>query len=637
MFVEVKKIVKYCSLFFVLLFSVGIFSCEVEINKKEKWERILNNYMGYFTRIKNNKKTDLNINEKFLKVLKDINDILSSEDKNQFLKFIELNDSYKKIKFENLSWDIRNLQIKLLLHKNKTLLYSVGAVSSVIVSIFLLKKYYPKSIPYLFYIIFQSNLTSNIISSIILTFGIKFAAEIGSKASQAIESDQIKENFSSVAGATEAKEELQEVVNFLKNPEKYNRFGAKMPKGILLIGEPGNGKTLLAKAVAGEANCPYFYASGSDFVELYIGVGAARIRELFAKAREVAPCIIFLDELDSIGRCRGGSDSSEEDRTLNQLLTEMDGFETSENPIIIIGATNRLEILDDALLRPGRFDKQIHVPYPDLKSREQILKIYADKIKVDDSVDLNKLARVTTGFSGADLANLVNEAAIYASKNQDRLAVTMQDFEQARDKITLGKELANTILSEKERKIVAYHESGHALINLLLPNFSDPLDKVTIIPRGNALGVTASMPEKDKYNPSKDEILARVKIFLGGRAAEELVFNSITTGAYSDFDKASDNVRKMVCLYGMSEKLGYVVYNQQKGSYAYSQKTAELIDEEVRNIIDSCYKQCKKMLSDNRKKLDKLANALLEKETMYASEIYQLLGIKPRTDFNLTA
>jgi len=448
----------------------------------------------------------------------------------------------------------------------------------------------------------------------------------------------IKENFNSVAGATEAKEELADVVDFLKSPEKYKRLGAKIPRGVLLVGEPGNGKTLLARAVAGEANCPFFSVSGSDFIEVFVGIGAARVRDLFQQARKAAPSIVFIDEIDAVGRHRGsglGGGHDEREQTLNQLLTEMDGFETSNEPVIVLAATNRPDVLDKALLRPGRFDRRVDVPYPDLLSREQILQVHIKKIKIDPAVDIKKLARGTPGFSGADLENLVNEAAIIASKQKEREQVIMQDFEEARDKIILGKELKTIALSENDRKITAYHEAGHALVRLLTPVDTDPLHKVTIIPRGKALGVTHSLPEREKYSSSKDEMILDIQMSLGGRAAEQLIFNKLMTGAYSDFVHATNLARKMICYYGMSENLGPVIYGQSQEDFTYSQKTAEQIDLEVKNLLETCYKQAYQMISDNKDKLDKLANALLEKETMYASEIYELLGITPRQDFKL--
>jgi cell division protease FtsH len=444
----------------------------------------------------------------------------------------------------------------------------------------------------------------------------------------------IKENFNSVAGAAEAKEELQDVVDFLKNPQKYKRLGAKITRGVLLVGEPGNGKTLLARAVAGEANCPFYSISGSDFIEVFVGVGAARVRDLFAQARKNAPCIVFIDEIDAVGRHRGnglGGGNDEREQTLNQLLTEMDGFETSDLPVIVLAATNRVDVLDKALLRPGRFDRHVDVPYPDLVSREQILRLHAANVKMSNEIDFTKLARGTPGFSGADLAKLINEAAILASK-QNTKEVTVEDLDAARDKILLGKESKTMILTEDDRKVTAYHEAGHALVRLLIPESTDPLYKVTIIPRGKALGVTHHLPEREKYTRTKEEMLSDIMSSLGGRAAEELVFNQLTTGAYSDFQGATRIVRNMVCYYGMSDELGPIIYGQGQQDFVYSQKTAETIDHEVKRITDECYKKAYALLQTNRDKLEMLAQALLEKETMYASEIYALLSIEPRTE-----
>ncbi len=448
---------------------------------------------------------------------------------------------------------------------------------------------------------------------------------------------QVKVTFDAVAGVEEAKEELQDVIDFLKRPEKYRRLGAKIPRGALLVGEPGNGKTMLAKAVAGEANCPFFSISASEFIEMYVGVGASRVRDLFAQARKHSPSIIFIDEIDAIGGHRNSSMHSGDDernQTLNQLLTEMDGFQSKDDSIIVIAATNRPDVLDKALLRPGRFDRRVEVPYPDLTSREKILLVHAKNVKIDPNVDLKKIARGTPGFSGADLAHLINEAAINASKH-DQDQVMIQDFEEARDKIMLGKEMKSKVQSKDELHITAYHESGHVLVRLLMPEDTDPLHKVTIIPRGRALGVTHWLPEKEKYTTDKNEMLASVMSALGGRAAEELVFNKLTTGAYSDFKVATNIVRDMVCHYGMSD-IGPVVYGQSYTDFKYSQKTAELIDQEVTKIIDRCYKKAIDLLQTNRDKLNKLAETLLAKETMYASEIYELLGIKPRQEYKLT-
>ncbi len=444
----------------------------------------------------------------------------------------------------------------------------------------------------------------------------------------------IKENFDSVAGVAEAKEELADVVDFLRNPKKYQRLGAKIPCGVLLIGEPGNGKTLLARAVAGETNCPFFSISGSDFIEVFVGVGAARVRDLFVQARKHAPSIVFIDEIDAVGRHRGsglGGGHDEREQTLNQLLTEMDGFQKTDDTVIVIAATNRPDVLDKALLRPGRFDKRVDVPYPDLKSREEILQVHAKGVKISPMVDLKKIARGTPGFSGADLSNLINEAAIIASKKNQK-EVDVDNFEEARDNVLLGKEIKSRMLTAEDKKMIAYHEGGHTLVQLLLPDVTDPLHKVTIIPRGRSLGVTHSLPEREKYITTKEEMLATIVAALGGRAAEELVFGKLTTGAYSDFKKATDIARGMVCNYGMVPEIGSVMYGQSQGDFVYSQNTAEKIDQEVQKIINKCYDKALNLLKTNRDKLDKLVEVLLDQETMYASEIYSLLGIEPRAE-----
>lgn len=445
---------------------------------------------------------------------------------------------------------------------------------------------------------------------------------------------QIKVNFNSVAGAQEAKEELKDVVDFLKNPEKYKKMGAKLTKGVLLVGEPGNGKTLLARAVAGEAHCPFFSISGSDFIEVFVGVGASRVRDLFAQARKSAPCIVFIDEIDAVGRQRGvgaGGGHDEREQTLNQLLTEMDGFDTAHSSVVVIAATNRPDVLDKALLRPGRFDRRVTVPYPDLKSREQILQVHLQSVPVADDVDVHKIARASVGMTGADLANLINEASIAASKNnQDK--VTMHDFENARDKLALGIENKSWVIDRKELENTAYHESGHALINLLFPKTSDPLHKITIMPRGRALGVTWSIPEKDKFSKTFSELETQILILLGGRAAEELIFGDVTTGAYNDFQKASQIVRSMICAYGMSERLGTVDYTSD---YQFSPDTGRMIDDEVRNKMKTLYDRTMSLLKEHRDKLEILAKTLLEKETIYAEEVYTLLSIEPRVSHKL--
>jgi cell division protease FtsH len=445
---------------------------------------------------------------------------------------------------------------------------------------------------------------------------------------------EIKVNFSSVAGATEAKEELKDVVDFLKDPERFKRLGAKITRGVLLVGEPGNGKTLLAKAVAGEANCPFFSISGSDFIEVFVGVGASRVRDLFAQARKHSPSIIFIDEIDAVGRQRGsglGGGHDEREQTLNQLLTEMDGFQTEEGAVIVIAATNRADVLDKALLRPGRFDRRVEVPYPDVTSRLEILKLHAKNVKLNPEVDLAKIARGTPGFTGADLANLINEAAINASKT-DQDSILISDFEEARDKIMLGKELKTIVLSLEERRVTAYHEAGHALVRLMMPEDTDPLHKITIIPRGRALGVTHFLPEKEKYTRSKEEMIATLMAAHGGRAAEELIFNKKMTGASNDFEHATAVARQMVCSYGMSDEIGPVVYGQEMGDFPYSQKTAERIDDAVHKLLIKSYDDTVQVLKKHQDKLTLLAEKLLEKETLYAGEVYELLGITPRAE-----
>jgi cell division protease FtsH len=448
----------------------------------------------------------------------------------------------------------------------------------------------------------------------------------------------IKDTFASVAGAANAKEELQDLVDFLKNPDKYKRLGAKITRGVLLVGAPGNGKTLLARAVAGEANVPFFSVSGSDFIEVFVGVGAARVRDLFAQARAHAPAIIFIDEIDAVGRQRGtgvGGGHDEREQTLNQLLTEMDGFATSEVPVIVIAATNRGDVLDKALLRPGRFDRIVEVPYPDLASREQILRVHAKDLKIDPAIDLARLAKGTPGFTGAALAGLLNEAAIIASK-KNRAMIVLDDIEEARDKVIVGRTWKTAAPSDFERKVTAYHEAGHAIVQVMLPPEDvDPLYKVSILPRGSSLGHTAWLPQRDKFLTRKEELLGAVMAALGGRIGEELAFNTSTAGAASDFSKASDMVRRMICHMGMSESLGTVIYDEANTGYSYSQDTAQRIDEEVRNLMAKCYEQAKNIIVSNRDKWEKLAQELLEKESLTGSQVYELLDIKPHHDHSL--
>lgn len=447
--------------------------------------------------------------------------------------------------------------------------------------------------------------------------------------------------FKDVAGVTEAKEDLTDIIEFLKSPDKFGRLGAKIPRGVLLSGAPGNGKTLLAKAVAGEASCPFFSISGSDFVEVFVGVGASRVRDLFVQARKHAPCIVFIDEIDAVGRQRGvglGGGNDEREQTLNQLLSEMDGFSTEHGSVIVLAATNRPDVLDKALLRPGRFDRIIEVPYPDLMSREQILNVHSKKVKLAPVISLKKIAQGTPGFSGADLENLINEAALIASK-AGKDAVEVDDFESARDKLLLGAERKTLVLSDKEKSRTAYHEAGHALLNILLED-ADPLHKVSIIPRGRALGVSWSLPEEDRYIESKIRIMAKIKTSLGGLLAEKIVFGDQTTGAANDIEYATKIARRMVCRYGMSD-LGPIVFGNEtdhpylgrdimKSSANYSEETSRKIDAQVFEIIQQCLREAEALLTENKERLVLLAKSLLDKETLLAEEVYALLGIAPR-------
>jgi cell division protease FtsH len=451
-----------------------------------------------------------------------------------------------------------------------------------------------------------------------------------------------KVTFEDVAGADEAKQELQEIIEFLKDPAKFQKLGGKIPKGALLLGPPGSGKTLLARAVAGEAGVPFFSMSGSDFVEMFVGVGASRVRDLFEQGKKNAPCIIFIDEMDAVGRHRGaglGGGHDEREQTLNQLLVEMDGFESNEG-VILLAATNRPDVLDPALLRPGRFDRQIVVDQPDVKGREGILKVHVRKINIDDSVDLRILARGTPGLSGADLANLVNEAALLAArKSHDR--VIMEDFEEAKDKVMMGAERRSLVISPEEKKVTAYHEAGHALVGKLIPG-SDPIHKVTIIPRGMALGVTHYLPIDEKHNLSKEYLDIKLVHLMGGRVAEELVFNQLTTGAGNDLDQATNLARKMVCNWGMSEKIGPLTFGKKDEHIFlgkemarprdYSEQTAIDIDNEIRKIVIAAQDRARKVLSENVDKLHILANALLEKEVLTGDQINEIMEEKDQAE-----
>ncbi len=440
--------------------------------------------------------------------------------------------------------------------------------------------------------------------------------------------------FKDVAGVEEAKEELQEIIEFLKNPQKFQKLGGKIPKGVLLVGPPGTGKTLLARAVAGEADVPFFSISGSDFVEMFVGVGASRVRDLFEQGKKHAPCLIFIDEIDAVGRQRGaglGGGHDEREQTLNQLLVEMDGFDSNEG-IIVIAATNRPDILDRALLRPGRFDRRIVVNMPDAKGREEILKVHTRKIPLAKDVDLKILARSTPGFSGADLANMVNEAALIAAR-KGRDKVYMEDFEYAKDKVLMGTERKSLIISEEEKRATAYHEGGHALVAALLPE-ADPIHKVTIIPRGFALGMTQQLPLDDRYTYSKDYLEAQLTVLLAGRVAEELILNKLTTGAANDFEKATEIARKMVCQWGMSD-LGPLTFGETDDLVFlgrdlvmhknFSEETAEKIDKEVKKIINRNYQRARQLIEKNREKLIKIAEKLLEKEILTSEEINKII------------
>ncbi|MEE3169175.1 MAG: ATP-dependent zinc metalloprotease FtsH [Pseudomonadota bacterium] len=474
--------------------------------------------------------------------------------------------------------------------------------------------------------------------------GGKGPMSFGKSKARLMSEDQIKTTFGDVAGVDEAKEDVKELVDFLRDPSKFQRLGGSIPKGVLMVGQPGTGKTLLAKAIAGEAKVPFFSISGSDFVEMFVGVGASRVRDMFEQAKKQSPCIIFIDEIDAVGRHRGagmGGGHDEREQTLNQLLVEMDGFEGNEG-VIVIAATNRPDVLDPALLRPGRFDRQVVVGLPDIIGREQILKVHMKKVPLADGVEPALIARGTPGFSGADLANLVNEAALFAARRNQRL-VSMEEFELAKDKIMMGAERKSMVMSEKEKRNTAYHESGHAIVGRLMPEH-DPVYKVSIIPRGRALGVTMFLPEEDKYSHSKRYLISSICSLFGGRIAEELTlgFDGVTTGASNDIERATSLARNMVTRWGLSEKLGPLQYDTDseepflgrsagQSQTVYSPETAQRIDEEVRNIIDSCYEKAKQLLIDNRDKLDLMADALMKYETIDRFQIDDIMeGRVPR-------
>jgi cell division protease FtsH len=462
------------------------------------------------------------------------------------------------------------------------------------------------------------------------------AMSFGKSRAKLLTESQVKITFEDVAGIEEAKEELNEIIFFLKDPKKFTKLGGKIPKGVLLMGPPGTGKTLLAKAIAGEAGVPFFSISGSDFVEMFVGVGASRVRDLFLQGKKSAPCIIFIDEIDAVGRHRGaglGGGHDEREQTLNQLLVEMDGFESNEG-VILIAATNRPDVLDPALLRPGRFDRQVVVPRPDVKGREMILKVHAKKVPLATDVDLEVIARGTPGFSGADLANVVNEAALLAAR-ADKNVVESSDFDNAKDKVLMGVERRSMVISDEEKKSTAYHEAGHTLVARMIPG-TDPVHKVSIIPRGRALGVTMQLPIEDKHSYSRETLLARITVLMGGRAAEDLIFNTFTTGAGNDIEQATELARKMVCDWGMSDKMGPLSFGKKDEQIFlgremsthknYSEATAVDIDNEIRLIVDGSYQRALTLLRDNIQNLHNLSECLIEKENLSGAEVDRIIA-----------
>ncbi|HUP97112.1 MAG TPA: ATP-dependent zinc metalloprotease FtsH [Usitatibacter sp.] len=465
------------------------------------------------------------------------------------------------------------------------------------------------------------------------------AFSFGKSRARMLDENQNQVTFADVAGVDEAKEEVAELVDFLRDPSKFQKLGGRIPRGVLMVGNPGTGKTLLARAIAGEAKVPFFSISGSDFVEMFVGVGAARVRDMFEQAKKNAPCIVFIDEIDAVGRQRGaglGGGNDEREQTLNQLLVEMDGFEGTSG-VIVIAATNRPDVLDPALLRPGRFDRQVVVPLPDIRGREQILLVHMRKVPIAPDVDASIIARGTPGFSGADLANLVNEAALFAARGTKRL-VDMEDFERAKDKVIMGAERRSMVMPEEERKNTAYHEAGHAIVARLLPK-TDPVHKVTIIPRGRALGVTMQLPVEDRYSYNRDYLLNNIAVLFGGRIAEELFMNQMTTGASNDFKRATEMARRMVTEWGMSDVLGTMVYGENEGEVFLgrsvtthqnmSEDTMKSVDKEVRRIIDEQYTLARRLLEENRVRVEVMAKALLEWETIDAHQIDDIMNDRP--------
>ncbi len=467
------------------------------------------------------------------------------------------------------------------------------------------------------------------------------AMSFGKSRAKLLNEDQKKVTFNDVAGIEEAKEELEEIINFLKEPKKFTRLGGKIPKGVLLVGSPGTGKTLLAKAIAGEAEVPFFSISGSDFVEMFVGVGASRVRDLFIQGKKNAPCLIFIDEIDAVGRHRGaglGGGHDEREQTLNQLLVEMDGFESNDG-VILIAATNRPDVLDPALLRAGRFDRQVVVPNPDVKGREGILNVHARKVPLAKDVDLQVVSRGTPGFTGADLANLINEASLLAARF-DKKEVEMVDLEEAKDKVMMGAERRSLVITPAEKNNTAYHEAGHALVARLLPG-TDPIHKVTIIPRGRALGLTQQLPVDERHTYNKDYLINNIVVLMGGRVAEEIALNHITTGAGNDIERATNMARKMVCEWGMG-RMGPVSFGKKEEhiflgremaqNREFSEKTAEEIDDEIKDIVHDAYSKAHQLVSKNREALDTLSKALLEKESLNGKEVDELIGLKSKTE-----
>lgn len=461
------------------------------------------------------------------------------------------------------------------------------------------------------------------------------AMSFGKSRAKLLTESQGKITFEDVAGIEEAKEELEEIIAFLREPKKFTALGGKIPKGVLLVGPPGTGKTLLARAVAGEAGVPFFSISGSDFVEMFVGVGASRVRDLFLQGKKSAPCIIFIDEIDAVGRHRGagmGGGHDEREQTLNQLLVEMDGFESNEG-VILIAATNRPDVLDPALLRPGRFDRQVVVPRPDVKGREMILKVHSKKVPLSPDVDLAVIARGTPGFSGADLANLVNEAALLAARLNKTVAEP-SDFDSAKDKVMMGAERRSMVISDEEKKSTAYHEAGHTLVAKMVPG-TDPIHKVSIIPRGRALGVTMQLPIEDKHSYSRESLLARIAVLMGGRAAEKLIFSTFTTGAGNDIERATEMARKMVCEWGMSDKMGPLSFGKKDESIFlgremamhknFSEKVAEHIDDEIKRIVDESYERAFSLLQENIQTLHDLSVCLIEKENLTGDQVDEII------------